>query len=68
MKHHVTVASHIVTLLALSLWLGGMIVLGAVVAPIVFSVLPLPTSADAMTLVFRRFDAIAVTSAAIVLA
>jgi len=68
MKHHVTVASHIVTLLALSLWLGGMIVLGAVVAPIVFSVVPLPTSADAMTLVFRRFDAIAVTSAAIVLA
>lgn len=53
--------------LALALWGGGLVVLGAVVAPIVFRVVPAPTSADAMTLVFRRFDAIAITCAVVVL-
>lgn len=54
--------------LALALWGGGLIVLGAVVAPIVFHTVPAPTSADAMTLVFRRFDAIAITCAVVALA
>ena len=67
MKNLVTVASHVATILAIALWLGGMLTLGAVVAPVVFSIVPLPASADAMTVVFRRFDAIAITSAAIVL-
>ncbi len=67
MRNLVTFASHIVTIAALALWLGGMLTLGAVVAPVVFSIVPAPTSADAMTVVFRRFDAIAITSAAIVL-
>lgn len=49
-------------------WLGGLVVLGAVVAPIVFRTVPAPTSADAMTLVFRRFDKIAMVCAGIVLA
>ncbi|MEO8874083.1 MAG: DUF4149 domain-containing protein [Polyangiaceae bacterium] len=63
----ITLASQIATVLAVALWLGGMIILGAVVAPVVFSVVPAPISADAMTVVFRRFDALAVTSAAVVL-
>jgi hypothetical protein len=67
MKNYVTFASHVATILALALWLGGMLTLGAVVAPIVFSIVPAPTSADAMTIVFRRFDAIAITSAAVIL-
>lgn len=67
MKNAITIGSHVATILALALWLGGMLTLGAVVAPIIFSIVPMPTSADAMTVVFRRFDAIAITSAAIVL-
>lgn len=54
-------------LLALAVWAGGLLALGAVVAPIVFRVVPAPTSADAMTLVFRRFDVVAIVCAAIAL-
>jgi hypothetical protein len=57
-----------VALLALSVWLGGLVALGAITAPIVFAVTPFPQSADAMTLVFRRFDLAAMTCAALVLA
>ncbi len=55
-------------LLAAAVWLGGLIALGAITAPIVFAVTPWPTSADAMTVVFRRFDHVAMTCAALVLA
>lgn len=57
----------VVQLLALAVWTGGLLALGAVVAPIVFRVVPLPASADAMTLVFRRFDTVAITCAAVAL-
>src|ERR1700733_12674178 len=57
-----------IALLAVAVWLGGAIALGAVAAPVVFSVVPWPSSADAMTIVFRRFDAVAMTCAAVVLA
>ena len=50
------------------MWLGGLLALGAIVAPIVFAVAPFPQNADAMTLVFRRFDTVAMTCAAVVLA
>jgi hypothetical protein len=56
-----------VQLLALAVWAGGLLALGAVVAPIVFRVVPAPTSADAMTLVFRRFDMVAIVCAAVAL-
>jgi uncharacterized membrane protein len=56
-----------VALLATAVWLGGLLVLGAVVAPIVFSTVPAPVSADAMIAVFRRFDSIAMSAAACVL-
>ncbi len=58
----------IVALLAVAVWLGGLTALGAVAAPIVFSTVPWPSSADAMSLVFRRFDSVAMACGAIVLA
>ena len=45
-----------ISTLAAAVWLGGILVLGAIVAPIVFHEVPAPTSADAMTHVFLRFD------------
>jgi Domain of unknown function (DUF4149) len=56
-----------VALLAAALWLGGLVALGAITAPIVFAVAPFPQSADAMTLVFRRFDLVAMSCAVLVL-
>ncbi len=57
----------VVQLLAVAFWAGGLITLGAIVAPIVFRVVHAPASADAMTLVFGRFDAVSITCAAIAL-
>ena len=57
-----------VELLAVAVWLGGLSVLGAIVAPTIFRNVAAPMSADAMTLVFRRFDKVAMACAAIVLA
>lgn len=52
--------------LAAAVWLGGILVLGAIVAPIVFHEVPAPTSADAMTHVFLRFDRVALGALAVV--
>ena len=57
----------LVSLLACVPWLGGMLILGAIVAPTVFHTVPAPGGADAMTLVFRRFDRVAIAASAIVL-
>lgn len=51
-----------VSTLAAAVWLGGILVLGAIVAPIVFHEVPAPTSADAMTRVFLRFDRVALVA------
>ncbi len=64
----VTRGAAIGSLLAVSLWLGGLLALGAIAAPVVFAMVPLPTSADAMTIVFRRFDLVAMACGAVVLA
>jgi hypothetical protein len=61
-------AASTVALLAVAVWLGGLVALGAVAAPIVFSRVSFPSNADAMTAVFRRFDLIAMSCAAILLA
>jgi hypothetical protein len=55
-------------LLAVGVWMGGLLALGALAAPVVFGMVPLPLSADAMTLVFQRFDLVAMACAAIVMA
>lgn len=65
-KEVVRLVAGSLALLATGVWLGGILVLGAIVAPIVFREVPAPTSADAMTLVFTSFDKIAITCAAIV--
>jgi uncharacterized membrane protein len=57
----------LVALLACIPWLGGLLVLGAIVAPTVFGIVHAPDSADAMTVVFRRFDRVAIAASAIVL-
>jgi hypothetical protein len=57
-----------IALLALGLWIGGMVALGAIAAPVVFGTVPAPTSADAMTIVFRRFDRVAIACVVVVLA
>ncbi|MCC6748870.1 MAG: DUF4149 domain-containing protein [Deltaproteobacteria bacterium] len=44
--------------LALHLWLGGLLVAGAVVAPLLFRELPRETAAPLMTRIFERFHAI----------
>jgi uncharacterized membrane protein len=54
--------------LAVAVWLGGLLALGAIAAPLVFANVSFPQSADAMTLVFRRFDMVAMTCAAIAMA
>ena len=54
--------------LAVAVWLGGLLALGAIAAPLVFANVSFPQSADAMTLVFRRFDTVAMTCAAIAMA
>jgi hypothetical protein len=57
----------IVAVLALSIWVGGLVALGACAAPIVFRVVPAPLSGDAMGAVFQRFDGVAIGSAVVVL-
>jgi hypothetical protein len=55
-----------VAVIALGLWAGGLIALGACAAPFVFEYTPYPFSGQAMGLAFRRFDAIAMTCGTIV--
>lgn len=57
----------VVQVLALALWAGGFATLGAVVAPLVFRNVPAPTSADTMTLVFARFDRVAIACGVVAL-
>jgi uncharacterized membrane protein len=68
MRRTLDSALEALSLLALALWLGGYAVLGAIVAPLVFGIVPAPASADAMTAVFVRFDSVAIVCAVIVLA
>jgi putative copper export protein len=61
-------AASTIALLAVAVWFGGLAALGAIVAPIVFSRVSFPSNADAMLLVFRRFDLVAMSCAAVLLA
>lgn len=65
MPRRLSSALDALNLLAVALWLGGLVALGAIVAPTVFHNVPMPTAADAMTRVFRRFDRIAMACAAV---
>ncbi len=46
----------VLSVLALGLWSGGLVALGAIAAPLVFGIVPMPDAADAMAAVFARFD------------
>ena len=67
MNKSARVVVSVIYVLAIAAWAGGLVVLGAIVAPTVFRIVPAPSSADAMTVVFRKFDGVAMTSAAIAL-
>jgi hypothetical protein len=60
MRAKVAAAASFVALVSAGAWLGGMLTLGALVAPVVFRMVPAPTSGDAMSVVFLRFDRLAV--------
>ncbi len=66
MMHRIRVAAAALSLLAAAVWLGGILVLGAIVAPLVFRVVHAPESADAMTRVFLTFDKIAMSAAVLI--
>jgi hypothetical protein len=57
----------IVAVIALAIWIGGLVSLGACAAPLVFKIVPAPLSGEAMGAVFRRFDAVAISCAIVVL-
>jgi uncharacterized membrane protein len=57
----------ILAVLALAIWIGGLVALGACAAPIVFKIVPAPFSGEAMGAVFRRFDKVAISCAIVVL-
>jgi hypothetical protein len=57
-----------VALVALTVWIGGLLALGAIVAPIIFAAVPFALAADSMAIVFARFDKVAMGAAAVVLA
>jgi hypothetical protein len=56
-----------VAVIAIGLWMGGLIALGACAAPFVFRLTPAPFSGDAMGAAFARFDSIALGAAVIAL-
>lgn len=65
-KHALRVAVVALSMLAAAVWLGGILVLGAIVAPIVFHIVHAPDSADAMTRVFLTFDKVAMSCAVVI--
>jgi hypothetical protein len=69
MKLHLTPrVTSTVAIIALTPWIGGLLALGAIVAPVVFASVPFAQAADAMTTVFARFDKLAMGAAAVLLA
>jgi uncharacterized membrane protein len=66
MKAALRILVSALSLVAAAVWLGGIVVLGAVVAPTVFRIVHAPDSADAMTTVFLTFDKIAMSAAVVI--
>jgi hypothetical protein len=56
-----------VAVLALGLWWGGLLALGACAAPMVFEFAPYPYSGQAMGAAFARFDGLAIGCGVVVL-
>jgi hypothetical protein len=66
-RGRVELGAAVLAVICLAVWIGGLVALGACAAPIVFRIVPAPLSGEAMGTVFRRFDAIAISCAVIVL-
>ena len=66
-RARVELGAAVLAVVCLALWVGGLVALGACAAPIVFRIVPAPLSGEAMGTVFRRFDAVAISCAIIVL-
>ncbi|MEZ4439112.1 MAG: DUF4149 domain-containing protein [Polyangiaceae bacterium] len=66
-RHRLDKAATIVAAIALGLFLGGTIALGACAAPMVFELVPAPLNGKAMGAAFRRFDFIAIGCGVVVL-
>ena len=60
--------ARVASLLSLALMVGGIFTVGSLVAPVVFKQLPTIQAGDLMGLVFKRVDAVLVTSALLLLA
>jgi hypothetical protein len=67
MRRALSFPLHVFAVLALGLWMGGLVALGAITAPVVFGMIAMPDSADAMAVVFARFDRLVVALAAALL-
>ncbi len=66
-RARIELGAAVLAILCLAIWVGGLVALGASAAPIVFRIVPAPLSGEAMGAVFRRFDAIAISCAVVVL-
>ncbi len=58
MKHALLKTTHALEVVSLGLMMGGMLTLGAFVAPMVFRSFPVDQAGAVMTVIFRRFDAV----------
>jgi uncharacterized membrane protein len=47
---------HFLELLSLAVWVGGMLIIGTLVAPVAFSNLPIESAGDMMARIFHRFN------------
>jgi hypothetical protein len=56
-----------IAVIAIGLWMGGLVALGACAAPFVFKLTPAPFSGDAMGAAFARFDNIALGAGVVAL-
>ena len=61
-------AAEVVATVAIALWLGGVLALGAFAAPVVFQSLELDTAGAVMGTIFARFDRLVVAVAVIIIA
>ena len=65
-KHLLLITTTVLECLGLALMIGGMLALGAFVAPAVFHAFPKPEAGAVMTLIFRRYDVLLGLSAILV--
>ena len=58
---------HFLELLSLAIWVGGMLIIGALVAPVAFSNLQIEPAGDLMARIFHHFNGVVTFSLVIIL-